>query len=221
MKRLSKIKIKWSSEFAYAMGLLATDGNLSKDERHIDFTSKDKELVSKFRECLGIDNKIGIKYRGRDDYQRKQYFRVQVGDINFYQFLLSIGLSPKKSKTLDSLDIPEEFSSDFLRGCIDGDGSIGSFKHPESKYPQLRVRLVSASRNFLEWIKLRIESTTKIKGGWICKSKDIFLLSYGKSDSMKLLRFLYKDKDCICLTRKFEIAKSLMGEWRNWDTRGA
>ena len=78
------------------------------------------------------------------------------------------------------------------------------------------MRLVSASRNFLEWIKLRIESTTKIKGGWICKSKDIFLLSYGKSDSMKLLRFLYKDKDCICLTRKFEIAKSLMGEWRNW-----
>lgn len=218
---MSKVKIKWSPRFAYTIGLLATDGNLSKDGRHIDFTSKDKELVGKFRECLGIDNKIGIKYRGKDDYQRKQYFRVQVGDINFYQFLLCIGLSPKKSKILSSLDIPEEFFNDFLRGCIDGDGSIGSFKHPESKYPQVRVRLVSASWNFLKWIKSRIESVARIEGGWICKSKDIFLLSYGKSDSMKLLSFLYKDKNCVCLARKFKIAENLMGEWRNWNTRGA
>ena len=49
MKRLSKIKIKWSSKFAYAMGLLATDGNLSKDERHIDFTSKIKSWLVSLR----------------------------------------------------------------------------------------------------------------------------------------------------------------------------
>lgn len=34
--------ITWSPEIAYAVGLLTTDGSLSIDGRHIDFTSKDK-----------------------------------------------------------------------------------------------------------------------------------------------------------------------------------
>lgn len=42
MKPLSKIKIKWSPKFAYCIGLITSDGNLSKDGRHISFTSKDK-----------------------------------------------------------------------------------------------------------------------------------------------------------------------------------
>lgn len=64
MNRLGKIKIEWTQNFAYAIGLITTDGNLSKDGCHIDFTSKDKELVETFRKCLGINNKIGLKSRG-------------------------------------------------------------------------------------------------------------------------------------------------------------
>gem|GEM_PF-6676481 len=47
MKPLGKVKIQWSPEFAYVIGLLTTDGNLSPDGRHINFTSKDRELVGK------------------------------------------------------------------------------------------------------------------------------------------------------------------------------
>jgi len=64
MKPLGKVKIKWSSEFAYALGLLATDGNLSPDGRHFDFTSKDKEQLRNFMKCLGIKVKIGYKISG-------------------------------------------------------------------------------------------------------------------------------------------------------------
>jgi hypothetical protein len=63
MKPLKKTKIKWSSNFAYAIGLLVTDGNLSKDGRHIELTSKDKEQIINFIYCLKIrNNKIGTKY---------------------------------------------------------------------------------------------------------------------------------------------------------------
>ena len=37
--------MKWTSELAYAVGLLTTDGSLSKDGRHIDLTSKDVEQL--------------------------------------------------------------------------------------------------------------------------------------------------------------------------------
>lgn len=66
MKPLEKVKIKWSPEFAYAIGLLSTDGNLSSDGRHINFTSKDRNLVKIFSKCLGVKNKIGKKARAKE-----------------------------------------------------------------------------------------------------------------------------------------------------------
>ncbi|OGN13976.1 MAG: hypothetical protein A3J47_04250 [Candidatus Yanofskybacteria bacterium RIFCSPHIGHO2_02_FULL_43_22] len=209
---MSKVKIEWSPKFAYAIGLITTDGCLCNDSRHIDFTSKDEELVMKFKECLGIKNKVGVKYRGRDSYCREtKYFRIQLGDRNFYDFLLSIGLSPRKSKSIGSLDIPKEFFQDFLRGCIDGDGSIGFYSHPESKHPQFRIRLVSASEAFVDWLKLKIKDIFLIDGGWIHKSRDVSVLSYAKSDSIKLVDFLYKDKNCVCLSRKYAEVRKFYG----------
>ena len=59
MKKLrNKIEIAWSSNFAYALGLLATDGSLSSDGRHFDFTSNDKEQLENFMKCLNIKVKI-------------------------------------------------------------------------------------------------------------------------------------------------------------------
>ncbi|PIZ81282.1 MAG: hypothetical protein COY02_02875, partial [Parcubacteria group bacterium CG_4_10_14_0_2_um_filter_41_6] len=101
MRRLSKVKIEWSPDFAYAIGLLATDGNLSKDGRHINMTSKDEEMISVFKKCLSIQNKTGRKCRGGS--KEKKYFQVQFGDKNFYNFLMSLGLTPAKSKTLGPL----------------------------------------------------------------------------------------------------------------------
>lgn len=56
-----KITIKWSPRFAYAIGLITTDGCLYNDGRHINFTSKDRDLAETFMEYLGLKVKIGRK----------------------------------------------------------------------------------------------------------------------------------------------------------------
>ncbi len=208
MNRLSKIKIRWSSEFAYAIGLITTDGNLSPDGRHINLTSKDEAQIITFRNCLGLKNKIGRKSRGGSNV--KKYFVLQFGDKNFYNFLLDIGLMPAKSKILKKIKVPKIFFADFLRGCYDGDGTIGSSRHPESKHPQLRLRLYSASRDFLIWIKSEIKIILGIEGGWIQDTKlGVYILSYAKRDSLSLLKFLYNKGRC-CLERKYQIAKRFL-----------
>jgi len=63
MRALRKVKIKWSPDFAYAIGLLTTDGSLSSDGRHMNLTSKDRGLIEIFKTCLGLKNKIGRKMR--------------------------------------------------------------------------------------------------------------------------------------------------------------
>lgn len=102
-KPKGKVTNKWSPRFSYAIGLLVADGCLSKDGRHIDFTSKDKDLVNLFKKCLRLDTKVSSKLSGSGNVA----YHTQFGDVLFYDFLLSIGLTPAKSKTIGSITIPD------------------------------------------------------------------------------------------------------------------
>ncbi len=212
-RRQSKVKIKWCINFAYTIGLIATDGYLSIDGRHISFTSKDLVLARLFRKCLNIDNKIGKKARGYSKI--KKYFVVQFGDTNFYDYLLSIGITSKKSKTIKKVEVPEKFFPDFLRGCLDGDGNISIFNHPESKHMQLKVRFTSASLDFLLWMHKKNLKYYKITGGHIYKDerKSVYTLSYAKNDGGKILKLMYHKNDLPFLKRKKDIFDKISGEW--------
>ena len=78
------VVIRWSPEFAYVIGLITTDGCLINDGRHIDFTSKDKKQVAVVKKCLGLKN-IKIGKKGSRSTHEKRYFRIQFGDVVFYQ----------------------------------------------------------------------------------------------------------------------------------------
>ncbi len=205
-----KVLIKWSPSFGYIIGIITTDGNLSKDERHIVITSKDKILLDDIKNFLLLDTKVGSKSRGGEVGQRK-YFVLQIGDKNFYNFLLSIGLTQNKSNTIGKIILPKKYFSHFLSGCNDGDGNIDVYKHKESLHKQLRIRLASASNDFLSWISNEIQIHLKISGGWIYsqKNKSTSVLCYGKKDSIKILNFIYKDKN-LCLNRKFILAEEFL-----------
>lgn len=202
MKPLGKVKIKWSPEFAYAIGLLTTDGNLSPDGRHINFTTKDREQAVTFKKCFGIYNKIGRKARG---YQKeKKYFCVQFGDVGFYRFLLDIGLTPRKSKTLGALEIPKKYFFDFLRGHMDGDGTFYSYWDPRWRSSFMFYTVfISASRPHVFWLQHMIFDLVGIKGHMTKSASDsVYNLKYAKAESLKLLPKLYYNAEVVCLPRK-------------------
>lgn len=210
MKRLNRIDCTWSHNLAYILGFIATDGSLSKDGRHIILTSKDHDLLVSIRSALNLSITISKKARGSS--LEKVYSVLQITDTNFYEFLVDLGFTPNKSKTIGSIKIPKKYFFDFFRGCIDGDGSITLSRHPESKHAQLKLRLCSASPKFLIWIQSEMQSITKITGGWIQTTRDssISTLCYGKSDSIQILRLLYNTQSALRLERKFDIAKKVI-----------
>lgn len=211
-RRVKYIETKWSEQLAYVVGIITSDGNLSSDGRHINITSKDLEMVQNVKEILHLSNTIGRKARGGSI--EKKYYVLQFGSKNFYAFLLSIGLTPAKSKTIQKVLVPDIFFSDFLRGCIDGDGNIYESKHPESKHLQLRLTLASASKPFLIWILASIQKIYKIQGGWIVtvEKKSAHMLRFGKSDSIQILRAMYAHSRRYALQRKLTIAEKYLGE---------
>jgi hypothetical protein len=206
MKR--KISVKWTSNLAYAIGLLVTDGNLSKDGRHITIVSKDLSQVVIFKRCLNINNKISFKSSGYS--KRGKYYFVQFGNVKLYNWLLRLGLKPNKSKTISSLLIPNKFFPDFLRGHLDGDGSFRVYQDPI--YPnsqRLYVRFMSASLKHLIWLQSKINSLLRIKG-FIRRSNRAYELNYAKNESKILLPFIYHKKHLFYLERKKRIIEKFL-----------
>ncbi len=212
-KPKGKVKIKWSSNFAYAVGLIVTDGCLSKDGRHILFVSMETEQIDNYMTALGIQNIIG---RTTSSFTTKKAFRVQFSDVLFYKFLLGIGLTPAKSLTIQEITVPDEYFFDFVRGCFDGDGSSYSYWDPRWKSSfMFYLSFASGSVVFVTWLQSTIAkfsglhghiSMHKKKGG----KNNYYQLRYSKYEAMKLARLMYKNKNSITLTRKYlKIKKSL------------
>ena len=170
MRPLGKIDIEWSAKFAYAIGLLTTDGCLYSDGRHLSLTTKDLEQAENFIDCLDLTVKIGKKSHGHSE--EKKYFHVQFGDVLFYRYLEKIGLTPAKSKTMGALGIPSAYFFDFLRGHFDGDGSFYSYFDPRWRSSfMFYTTFVSASQKHVMWLQEKIHSFLKIYGH-ITKSKN-------------------------------------------------
>lgn len=209
-KPKGKVKIKWSADFAYAIGLLATDGCLSSDGRHILFVSKDKEQIENYMKALKITVLVGSTLSG----SKGKVFRVQFSDTLFYGFLLSIGLTPAKSLTMKNIHIPDKYFFDFLRGCFDGDGYSYAYwdKRWKSSF-MFYIGFASASKTYVDWFRSTLRRLsgltghiTKIERKNIC-----YQLKYAKREAIALSKLMYKRKKGIRLTRKYlKIEKTLV-----------
>src|SRR3990167_11478483 len=199
-KPKGKVKIQWSPNFAYAIGLLVSDGCLSPSGRHIIFVSKDREQLLNFMKALNIDIFIG-----RVDSVSKQVKRVQFGDVLFYQFLMSIGLMPNKSKVIGKVKVPDEYFFDFLRGSFDGDGCTYSYWDPRWRSSSMfYTTFISASEKHILWLQREIYKRLKVRGH-ITGGKEnvsVFQLKYAKADSLQLVRKMFHSKKLPHLTRK-------------------
>lgn len=198
-KPKGKVKIEWSTDFAYAIGLLVSDGCLSGG-RHIVLVSKDMEQLQNFMKALAITIPIGKSKSGDGNTS----LRTQFGDVLFYRFLESIGLMPRKSKIIGKIKIPTKYFFDFLRGSFDGDGSTYSYWDPRWKSSfMFYTSFVSASRKHIFWIQEEIYERLKIKGHITGDGKKtVFQLKYAKADSIKVLGRMYPAKNVLCLSRK-------------------
>ncbi len=200
-----KVAIKWSPNFAYAIGLITSDGHLAKDGRHLGFASKDKELVEKFKYCFSLTNRIRRGTRGGE--KEKKYFTIVFGDKVFYRFLNGIGLENAKSKTIKEVKVPDTFFSDFVRGVFDGDGTFYSYW--DTRWPKsfvYQISFASASLNFVQWLKNRLTVLYDVRG-FICRGDGVYNIRYVKSDTRKLFSAMYYRDDGMYLERKHQKIK--------------
>lgn len=200
-KPKGQVALVWSPHFSYAVGLIVADGCLSKDGRHIDLTSKDRAQILLFKKCLGLTVKVGDKYSSNGNLA----YHAQFSDVLFYRFLLSIGLTPAKSKTISRVQIPEEYFPDFLRGYFDGDGSTTSYYDPLfPKSFRFYMSFTSASPAYFDWLREMTDRILGVKGYLNYNRNNPYVqLKFAKKEAIIICKRMYYSETVPCLRRKY------------------
>jgi predicted DNA-binding protein YlxM (UPF0122 family) len=135
-----KIFSKWSAKMAWVLGLLFTDGTITKTG--VAIHSIDFALLEKVKKLLDSSNPIAKRLQSYDKskhiYEFAFYREKMRGDLN------KLGLHERKSLNMLFPDVPEEYMRHFIRGCWDGDGSIFFEEH------KLVASYISGSKIFIE-----------------------------------------------------------------------
>jgi len=193
-KRQAARSLEWSLELAYGLGLTATDGCLSRDRRHITFVSKDLDLVETYLRCVGREDARILPTRTRTG---GRVYRAPFSDASLYDWLFARGIRPAKSLTLGAVEVPPSLLPHFLRGLIDGDGTI--YVHIEWLRDELRTSY--GPNGYVE---------RQVRKG----RHDFYRLKFGKDDSLALLPMPYRDPGWPALQRKRRKWTSYIGTLR-------
>ncbi len=200
---MSRYKYKkfytWNSELAYIVGLIAADGCLINNGRHINVTSKDKEIIDIVQQIMCMNVKVSTK---QSPYGNMAY-HLQFSNVAFYDFLLLSGLTTAKSKTMGKIVLPSEYYAGFLRGYFDGDGTVyGYWDKRWSNSFMYYTGFINASSKFLQWIQTMNTELVNTSPGKIKPNRGGLTLTYAKTDSQKLFAFMYADINALSLSRK-------------------
>lgn len=186
---------------AYWLGFLYADGNVYIPNMNIGKTKGGTIEISLKKEddyhlynfVNDINGNIPIKYR-KVKLNDNSYdaCRVLIGSIKMASDLINKGCVPHKSLilTFPNIEIvPESLLNHFIRGYIDGDGSV-VFNTYET-YDNFFVSLLG-TRDFLEGVKNTLEKNNiKCSNIKSSKSKAYILNIYGANNLTKLYNYLY------------------------------
>lgn len=181
---------------AYWLGVMYSDGYISlkkyTNSFGISVAEKDIIWLEKFKNFLGYNGEIKKYTTGVGSYVEDiEYVRLIIGNNKIVEDLKKLGVVEHKTKIISKIpEIP--YKDDFIRGYIDGDGSLAK------RLPHLTI---SGNKEFL----IDIANYFNLPY-YLYKDKSIYSLQYNKNCSEYLEKRLYKNASYY-LDRKYEIAQ--------------
>lgn len=185
-------------DFYYLLGLIATDGDITHPSQgknrgyncNINLNKIDEDVIFKIKE------KFGGNYR----YNHDNTIRWSLRNKKFNDYLISIGIGCNKSKTLDvsnwffELDFKNQIH--FLRGVIDGDGSVGIYKSGRC------FSICSGSKQFHIMLKKFLFQISS--EGLNEDIHDTYIyIKYTNKHMCKILDLIYENINNIHISRKY------------------
>ena len=171
----------WSAEMAWVLGLLLTDGHVSKTYQSIYLSQKDEELLRKVGILMGAEPVIAKPSGTRTIPMLIINSKIIKADLE------RLGMTTAKSYTVIFPEVPEAYLPAFIRGVIDGDGWVQNRGYVMNVTTASKPFAEGLHSVFKQW-ELRSEITTEIT----MRNKFIYRVWVkGKKDLPKLASIIY------------------------------
>lgn len=187
---------------AYVLGFVAADGNVDEKKNRLTITcgEKDKGHLEKIRDVFGADEKTKVSvYNNNRGFSSKFGVNYVINFISkdLVRDLGKYGICNKKSFDLKfPINLDKKLYPDFIRGIVDGDGSVGMYKTGSPFISIVGPYL------FLTAIRNIFVNVVKVRKNKVKKNRTIFQISWSSKDAIRILRWLYKNPS-IYLDRKY------------------
>jgi hypothetical protein len=192
----------WTPEMAYVLGLWWTDGCMrikTHGAHEIEIASNDREHLET------IAQTIGGKYSLRKVSENSQCYKITFCSKEMYQDILAHGGTPRKSRTIGFPYVPPDLLPHFVRGVVDGDGTLAW----NGDRPVLQI--YSGSRQFLLDIATAIERATRMYAPNVNPNRALWYIKWSTVRARSLAAWLYFDNSGLALDRKRAIATRFLG----------
>ena len=192
-----------NEEKAYFLGLIVSDGciysqNIRSSMVTITLQGCDKYILERFVKCIKSNKNITSDGRGCSEIQILS--DIMVNDLRKY------GLFENKSlHTIFPKNLPKDLYCHFIRGLIDGDGSISFYNRQNRCCHVKAIRFCQGNKKFVEdFIKFLHDNIGTKMINVYQEKENLWSCAYrANSDMILLINYLYKDAT-IYLTRKKE-----------------
>lgn len=193
-----------NEESAYWLGFLYADGNISSTGNRLEvrLSIKDLSHLEKFRSFLKLSTEIRTGINNGNGF-----CHLAVRNKHLWETLNTLGCCPQKSLILKfpKIDIfigdKKELIRHFIRGYIDGDGSLSLYKQSNGSI-KTELNLVG-TLNFVASVNKLFKNKGYIRNksctNWENKA---YSLSFSSVPSRKIARFLYENSN-VYLERKY------------------
>lgn len=201
---------KWDDLSAYFLGWWTADGHFTREDKTIKITSVDFQLISAFASKVNYKNAMTPHFR-EDPNHKPTYTLSLAGDVS--KRIKEIGYKPGPKSGYEFLprfiQKDEKLFFSFLRGFVDGDGTIRQHKQTTDKngVHALSVSAVSMSRTFLVDIINWMYERKITRGGGLSVRANIgtaplYRMQFGHFDSIEICKRMYENAT-IKLERKY------------------
>lgn len=194
-----------TEEKAYWLGFIAADGGISKTGGHknynvLSFNLNERDIshLYKIKKALGSSAKIN-QVKGGGFGKGTFLSGLRINSEKICKDLINQGILPKKSLLLKPPQIDIAFYKDWIRGYLDGDGSICF-----NKNGNVQISFVG-TKEVLTFIDEYLSTGKhKLSKRNLDSDKNNWSLGFGGTKSIiNILHFLY-DNSSVYLDRKYE-----------------
>ena len=196
-----------TEEKAYFLGLLLTDDSVRNNNIRLQLKRSDEYMIKRFRDCLNSDVVIQ-----QDQREGKECSEVEINCPQIIQDLKKYNIVPNKTYLITDINIdliPNHLQKHYLRGLIDGDGTIyidktEKYIQPVIGFCAYSEQCVASLQHFIDEVILQENNHNQIHkyNAYQCRWK-------GANKCNKIFHYLY-DNATIYLERKYNIAKDFI-----------